>query len=113
MVDFKDSCRPTIADLRDNFFIVFTNTSGPPMPVIKFVKENKEVEVPEGENLRQAAIKAGINLHQGLNGMGQSLNKIFNCHGLGGCGTCRVLVKEFSDGGTHETPTENHQKLLR
>ena len=38
------------------------------MPVVKFVKENKEIEVPSGANLRQEAIKAGINVHQGVNG---------------------------------------------
>ena len=62
------------------------------MPVIKFVKEQKEIEVPEGANLRKEAIKAGINTHQGLNGIGAGLNKVLNCHGLGQCGTCRVKI---------------------
>ncbi|NOY42450.1 MAG: (2Fe-2S)-binding protein [Planctomycetes bacterium] len=62
------------------------------MPVIKFVKEQKEIEVPEGANLRKEAIKAGVNTHQGLNGFGAGLNKILNCHGIGQCGTCRVKI---------------------
>ncbi len=62
------------------------------MPVIKFVNEKKEIEVPEGSNLRTEAIKAGVNVHQGLNGFGAGLNKTFNCHGLGQCGTCRVHI---------------------
>ncbi len=62
------------------------------MPVIKFVKEQKEIEVPEGANLRKEAIKAGVNTHQGLNGFGAGLNKFLNCHGLGQCGTCRVKI---------------------
>lgn len=62
------------------------------MPVVKFVKENKEIEVPSGANLRQEAIKAGINVHQGLNGIGATLNKLVNCHGFGQCGTCRVKI---------------------
>ena len=62
------------------------------MPVIKFVKENKEIEVPEGANLRKEAIKAGVNTHQGLNGIGAGLNKLLNCHGWGQCGTCRVKI---------------------
>ena len=62
------------------------------MPVVKFVKENKEIEVPEGANLRSEAIKAGINVHQGVNGMGASVNKFMNCKGWGQCGTCRVLI---------------------
>ena len=62
------------------------------MPLVKFIKENKEIDVPHGANLRQEAIKAGINVHQGVNGFGATLNKILNCHGLGQCGTCRVLI---------------------
>ena len=62
------------------------------MPVVKFVKENVEVEVPQGTNIREAAKKAGINTNQGVNGIGATLNKYFNCHGLGMCGTCRVNV---------------------
>jgi len=62
------------------------------MPVIKFIKEKKEIEVPVGANLREEAIKAGVNVHQGLNGLGASLNKIINCHGWGQCGTCRVRI---------------------
>ncbi len=62
------------------------------MPIVKFVKEKKEIEVPEGANLRQEAIKAGVNTHQGLNGLGAGINKYVNCHGFGMCGTCRVLI---------------------
>lgn len=62
------------------------------MPVVKFIKENKEIEVPEGANLRKEAIKAGINVHQGVNGIGAGINKFVNCHGLGQCGTCRVII---------------------
>jgi len=64
------------------------------MPLVKFTKEKKEIEVPVGANLRNEAIKAGINLNQGLNGMGSSINRIFNCKGMGLCGTCRVLITE-------------------
>jgi ferredoxin len=62
------------------------------MPTVKFIKENKEIEVPEGANLRSEAIKAGINMHQGFNGMGASVNKFLNCKGWAQCGTCRVLI---------------------
>lgn len=62
------------------------------MPVIKFVKEKKEIEVPDGANLRAEAIKAGVNVHQGINGFGAGLNKVVNCHGFGQCGTCRVQI---------------------
>jgi ferredoxin len=62
------------------------------MPVVKFVNEKKEIEVADGANLRQEALKAGINLYYGFNGFGTGLNKVFNCHGLGLCGSCRVLI---------------------
>ncbi len=62
------------------------------MPLVKFIKENKEIEVPHGANLRKEAIKAGINVHQGVNGFGAGINKFLNCHGLGQCGTCRVKI---------------------
>jgi ferredoxin len=62
------------------------------MPLVKFTKENKEIEVPHGANLRKAAIHAGINVHQGLNGFGAGINKIVNCHGIAQCGTCRVKI---------------------
>ncbi len=62
------------------------------MPLVKFTKENKEIEVPYGANLRKEAIHAGINVHQGVNGYGAGINKWINCHGLGQCGTCRVKI---------------------
>lgn len=62
------------------------------MPLVKFVKEKKEIEVPEGAVLRTEAIKAGVNLNCGVNGYGESVNKYVNCFGFGMCGTCRVLI---------------------
>ncbi len=62
------------------------------MPIVKFIKENKEIEVPAGANLRREAMKAGINLNQGVLGFGQCFFKYANCHGLGFCGTCAVNI---------------------
>ncbi len=62
------------------------------MPTIKFTKENKEIEVRDGANLRKEALKAGVNLYQGLNGMCAGLNRALNCRGIGMCGSCRVNV---------------------
>ena len=67
------------------------------MPIIKFVNEKKEVEVPEGANLRQEAKKAGINLNRGINGYGEAVNRYVNCMGMGTCGTCRVLITKGMD----------------
>ena len=71
------------------------------MPLVKFIKENKEIEVPEGANLRKEAVKAGINLYQGLNGFGASINQYLNCHGFGQCGMCRVRITK---GIEHASP---------
>ena len=57
------------------------------MPKVVFVNEKKEIEVPEGANLREEARKAGIQVYRGL-------SKYLNCLGHGTCGTCRVLVKK-------------------
>lgn len=70
------------------------------MPIVKFIKEKKEIEVPTGANLRKEAMKAGINVHQGVNGMGASINKYINCHGLGQCGTCRVNIVKGMDNSS-------------
>ena len=64
------------------------------MPRIKFIKEKKEIEVPEGAVLRKAAADAGIVTNYGVNGWGDSILKYANCKGLGACGTCRVLIKK-------------------
>lgn len=78
------------------------------MPVIKFVKEKIEIEVPRGANLRTEAIKAGVNVHQGVNGFGAGLNKVINCHGFGQCGTCRVLITK---GMEHTSPMGTIERL--
>jgi ferredoxin len=78
------------------------------MPVVKFVNEKKEIEVADGANLRQEALKAGINLYYGLNGIGTGLNKVLNCHGLGMCGSCRVLITK---GMENASPMGTLEKL--
>ena len=62
------------------------------MPTVKFIKEKKEIEVPSGTDLRTAAQKAGVNIYDGFNGFGATLNALLNCHGFGLCGTCRVNI---------------------
>ena len=76
------------------------------MPVVKFIKENKEIEVPRGANLRKEAIKAGINVHQGVNGIGAGLNRYLNCHGIGQCGTCRVKITKGMENTNKQTLLE-------
>lgn len=60
------------------------------MPKITIPNEKKEIEVPEGANLREELKKAGIETNPGM-------TRYFNCRGHGLCGTCSVLVKQGSD----------------
>jgi ferredoxin len=70
------------------------------MPTVKFINEKKEIEVPVGTKIRQAALMAGVNIYQGINGFGASINKYINCHGLGCCGTCSVNVVKGMENTT-------------
>ena len=77
------------------------------MPVIRFVREGRDVECYPGENLRDVALREGIELY-GIKG------KLGNCGGCGQCITCFVEVPE----GTATTAlsgrtTVEDQKLRR
>jgi ferredoxin len=54
------------------------------MPIIRFVNDDFEVEVPSGTTLSLAASEAGASLG-------------FGCR-AGTCGTCAVTVEEGEDG---------------
>jgi ferredoxin len=56
-----------------------------PMPIVNFVNEKKQVQVPDGANLRKEALKADIPLYPGI-------HKYANCRGLAQCASCRVLI---------------------
>ena len=55
------------------------------MPTITFANEKKEIQVPNGANLRKEALRAGVRLYPGI-------HQLANCRGFGTCGSCRVLV---------------------
>jgi ferredoxin len=57
------------------------------MPIVSFVNEKKEIQVPEGANLRKEAMRAGIQVYSGVHKL-----PLAHCPGLGMCGTCRVLI---------------------
>ena len=77
------------------------------MPVIRFVREGRDVECYPGENLREVALREGIQLY-GLKGT------LGNCGGCGQCITCFVEVPEGnpSQALTPRTAVEE-QKLRR
>lgn len=63
---------------------------GSAMPVIRFLREERDVECYPGENLREVALREGIELY-GLKG------KLGNC---GGCGQCITCFVEVVEGGS-------------
>ena len=79
----------------------------PAMPVIRFVREGRDVECYPGENLREVALREGIELY-GLKG------KLGNCGGCGQCITCFVdVVGESSPGSLSGRTAVEEQKLRR
>ena len=77
------------------------------MPVIRFVREGRDVECYPGENLRDVALREGIELY-GLKG------QLGNCGGCGQCITCFVSVVDEvnNDALTARTVVEDN-KLRR
>jgi len=72
------------------------------MPIVKFVKQNKEFQVNSGNNVRKLARKNHIQIYQGL-------WKYFNCHGFGLCGTC---VVEIDENHPHVSPKRRVEDQL-
>jgi ferredoxin len=71
------------------------------MPIVKFLKQNSDVEVGEGANLRRVALDSGIELYPGI-------HKYLNCRGLALCAKCAVSVKSGRD---HCSPPGFREKL--
>jgi len=74
------------------------------MTTIKFLKENREVVVADGANLRLKALENNIDLYT-------LVGKMTNCGGYGQCGTCIV---EIVEGMANLSPcTEVEQRKLK
>jgi ferredoxin len=66
---------------------------------ITFVKENKELIVAQGANLREKALQNRIDIYT-LKG------KLTNCGGYGQCGTCLVEIAEGIENLSPKTDFE-------
>lgn len=75
------------------------------MPKVKFINENTTIEVPVGANLREEALKAGIDVYRWR-------HKYTNCHGHGTCGTCRMLVKKGMENAEPLTKLEQAHRAV-
>lgn len=75
------------------------------MTTVKFLKEDKEITVADGANLRLKAMENGIDLYT-------FVGKMVNCGGYGQCGTCVVEVVEGMNNLSPRTPAEE-QKLKK
>jgi ferredoxin len=73
---------------------------------ILFVKEEQEIDVNEGDNLRTIALDGKIDIYK-LNG------KLMNCNGYGQCGTCLVEVVDGMDNLSPRTAAENDKLKKR
>jgi len=76
------------------------------MPVIRFVREGRDVDCYPGENLREVALREGIELY-GLKG------KLGNCGGCGQCITCFVDVEGADPLAMTPCTAVEEQKLRR
>ncbi|QEY32116.1 (2Fe-2S)-binding protein [Synechococcus sp. RSCCF101] len=72
------------------------------MPVIRFVREGRDVPCLPGENLREVALRAGVELY-GWKG------RLGNCGGCGQCITCFIAVDESTqvEALSPRTPVED------
>ena len=84
----------------------FPSRSVMAMPVIRFVREGQDVECYPGENLRDVALREGIELY-GLKG------KLGNCGGCGQCITCFVEVVQESTPGSLTPRTGVEERKLQ
>lgn len=57
------------------------------MPKIRFFREGVECEAEPGANLRELALRHGVQLYR-------SFHVPLNCRGKGKCGSCRVEVSD-------------------
>ncbi len=74
------------------------------MTIIKFVKENKEIDAALGSNLRFKAQENNIDLYT-------FVGKLSQCGGYGQCGTCVVDIISGAENLSPRTAVE--EKMLR
>jgi len=81
------------------------------VPDVKIVNLDKTIVVGFGANLRQALLYNGVSPHKGF-------AKIANCHGSGGCCTCKVRLlrgdvseRSFAENWNPRAPRAEDERL--
>ncbi len=74
------------------------------MPIVRFVREGRDVKCLSGENLREVALREGMELY-GFKGI------IGNCGGSGQCITCLVSIEGGKGGSLSPMTNLEKQKL--
>jgi ferredoxin len=72
------------------------------MSSIKFIKEDKEIIIATGANLREKALQNQIDIYT-------FKGKMMNCGGIGQCGLCKVEIIEGMDNLSPRTDFENRK----
>jgi ferredoxin len=72
------------------------------MSSIKFIKEDKEIIIASGANLREKALQNQIDIYT-------FKGKMMNCGGIGQCGLCKVEIVEGMDNLSPRTDFENRK----
>lgn len=72
------------------------------MANVKFVKEDQEIVVAEGANLRLKALENGIDIYNWY-------GKMMNCGGYGQCGTCIVEIVAGMENLSPRTDVEKRK----
>ena len=75
------------------------------MPIVRFIREGRDVKCRTGENLREIALREGMQLY-GFKG------SIGNCGGYGQCATCLVSIESKNQGALSPV-TETEKIKLR
>ena len=76
------------------------------MSSIKFIKEDKEIVVATGSNLREKAVQNQIDIYT-------FKGKMMNCGGYGQCGLCRVEIVEGMENLSPRTDFEERKLAKR
>ena len=72
------------------------------MPTVEFLVEKKKINIGKFANLREAALKHGIDVYVGM-------DRLANCKGHGMCGTCTMEIVEGAENLSPKTKIEGFQ----